>query len=75
MFTLVAVSWTMRAAFPSVWEWHGGFFLVVWYQYVGWAAVDNAVFAVVQAGLLWAATRKWLEEDGGSDETEPLLHT
>lgn len=50
--------------------------LIAWYQLVGWAAVDNVVYAFVQAVLLWIAMRQrgrvpGMETNG---ETSPLLH-
>lgn len=56
VFFLVALSWVPRVSFihmdlgkipPQAY--------VTWYQLVGWAAVDNAVFALVQFVLLCLA--------------------
>jgi hypothetical protein len=75
IFAVVALSWLFRLVFP--WNEHlinlGG--LLMWYQYVGWVAVDNAIFAVAQAVLYWLATRSRRGIAGiGGGETEPLLH-
>ena len=46
--------------------------LITWYQLVGWAAIDNLVFAFVQAVLFFIAWRR-RGPDGTVDETMPLL--
>ena len=77
MFALVAVSWVMRVKF--LWEKIGGHkigvgFLQTWFELVGWAVVDNVVFALGQAVLLGVVLRyagKGSEESEG--ETELLL--
>lgn len=48
------------------------YILKVWYEVVGWAAVDNAVFAIVQFVLLCLARR---QQRGGHarPDQEPLL--
>jgi hypothetical protein len=75
VFMLLAGSWIGRVEFP--YSKFGGFpwqSLSTWYQLVGWAAVDTAIFAIGQATLLWI-----LSHHTGSDsvafnsETEPLL--
>jgi hypothetical protein len=46
-----------------------------WYQAVGWAAVDNAIFAIGQAVIFWLAINR-LSQRGDiplGNETEPLL--
>ncbi|KAF2268064.1 hypothetical protein CC78DRAFT_530455 [Lojkania enalia] len=75
VFAVVAVSWIMRVEFP-----YGGLDRVsfgvfsTWYQLVGWAALDSAIFALVQAALLWIASRHLRRTNGTSDsETQPLL--
>ncbi|KAF2852201.1 hypothetical protein T440DRAFT_497770 [Plenodomus tracheiphilus IPT5] len=78
VFALVAVTWITRVAFPYdevEGKWGVGM-LLMWFEMVGWAAVDNGVFAVVQMVLLGIAMRS-LRGDGGveSGETEPLLRT
>lgn len=72
----LAVSWIMRARFPyekidritlNI--------LITWYQAVGWAAVDNAIFAIGQAVLLWLVIHHAGRhaDMAPSNETEPLL--
>lgn len=76
IFTIVAISWTMRVRFPwNVFEYFSLLYFTTWYQLVGWAAVDNAVFAIVQTVLLWLAIRHTYRHTDRtpSDETEPLL--
>lgn len=75
IFTLVAISWIFRVVFPPApigkWTWH---FLVSWYEIVGWAAVDNGVFAFVQFVLYCTARRAQGRAMGERDsEDEPLL--
>lgn len=80
VFAFVAFSWILRARFSlesgavprnlcDAW-----YFFVAWYQLVGWAAVDNAIFAIVQFVLLFLA--KYQGGGGAADrlaEEEPLL--
>lgn len=53
VFAIVALSWLFRINFPVVPQWSLSI-LITWYELVGWAAVDNAVFAAVQFILLLA---------------------
>ncbi|KAH7412440.1 hypothetical protein BKA64DRAFT_702564 [Cadophora sp. MPI-SDFR-AT-0126] len=65
VFAIVALSWTARLRFQlEGGEGHevgpppgSGLWVVMWlrawYEFVGWAAVDNGVFALVQAALLY----------------------
>jgi hypothetical protein len=71
IFAIVAISWMMRVKYP----WNVLDFLTAWYQLVGWAAVDNAVFAIVQAVLLLLALHHVGRHANKppSGETEPLL--
>ncbi|KAJ5752006.1 hypothetical protein N7520_008923 [Penicillium odoratum] len=78
IFGVVAVSWTMRVRSMDLSSRDVVAYrlltFVSWYQMVGWAAVNNAVFALVQILLLCLA-RNWRGEkmamaDG---EREPLL--
>ena len=47
---------------------------ITWYQLDDWATVDNAVFAFVQAVLLWIAVRrKSVAQAVTTDENTPLL--
>lgn len=82
VFAIVALSWTARVRFqPDGGEGHGGgppedrfsvtLWLKVWYQLVGWATVDNAVFALVQAALFCRRRHQTGVKSGG--EEEPLL--
>lgn len=76
VFILVAISWVLLAhSDPDAKTGNiGG--LIAWYLFVGFAAVDNAVFAAVQAILFY---KVWRRTGGGSSarslETEPLLGT
>ncbi|KAK8026493.1 ATP synthase F0 [Apiospora marii] len=76
-FAVVAVSWALRVVFP----WSdipadarlGLGFFGSWYQLVGWAAVDNGVFALVQ-GVVWCAAMRRIGGVGsGEGEREPLI--
>jgi hypothetical protein len=77
VFALVAVSWVMRVQFP--WELLDGHkitfgVLITWYEIVGWAAVDNAIFALVQIVLLWIVSHRSSQRiRAAGDESEPLL--
>ncbi|KAK0114832.1 hypothetical protein ONS96_013315 [Cadophora gregata f. sp. sojae] len=84
VFATVALSWTARVRFqPDGGDGHGGtspdgglpvklwLWLKVWYQLVGWAAVDNAVLALVQAALFFTRRRETSVKSDG--EEEPLL--
>lgn len=74
VFAVVAVSWVARVVFPAMPAITPGV-VVTWYQLIGWAAVDNGVFAIGQAVIWFIATRKagWRGENPSSGETEPLL--
>ncbi|KAJ5886117.1 uncharacterized protein N7473_008791 [Penicillium subrubescens] len=74
VFIVVAISWTMRVkfldfSFDDIIS-HGAFFS--WYQMVGWAAVDNAIFALMQI-LLFLLARNWEATKTADRESEPLL--
>lgn len=76
VFIVVAISWTMRVkfmeiSFGEVFS-HGAFWS--WYQMVGWAAVDNAIFALVQISLFLLA-RNWGVAKTAAGESEPLLRS
>jgi hypothetical protein len=77
VFALVAVSWAMRVRFP--WELLDGRqvtfgALVTWYELVGWATVDNVVFALGQGVLLCVVSRHKVKGGEASEgETQPLL--
>lgn len=81
VFAFVALSWIPRVRFrvdlgegpqniSDVWN-----LIVVWYQLVGWAAVDNAIFAIVQLILLCLANYQGggVRSCGRPTEEEPLL--
>lgn len=51
VFALVALYWPRRMRLPS------GVGFITWYQLVGWAVVDNFVFALVQA-VLWSISTR-----------------
>lgn len=79
VFSLVSASWTRRTQLPE--EYYDPrmsplHFWEVWYQLVGWATVDNAVFAAAQ-GLLFIIARGHghrSRDSGTGDEYAPLLY-
>lgn len=78
VFTVLALYWPFRLTLPP--EFRGMPILrslLAWYQLVGWAAVDSAVFAFVQAALLLMGAIARRNVPGGelaeNDETTPLL--
>ncbi|KAI1944369.1 hypothetical protein LOZ12_004242 [Ophidiomyces ophidiicola] len=77
VFAAVALYWPFRMTIPEeFWRMSPWNRLVAWYQLVGWATVDNTIFALVQAILFWIATRRTGDNLGlTSDETAPLLHS
>ncbi|KAH7124708.1 hypothetical protein EDB81DRAFT_811514 [Dactylonectria macrodidyma] len=70
VFAAVALSWIARVQFVEMKRWGPDFPLKAWYQLVGWAAVDNGIFAIVQAALLYLSRRHHRRK---SSEEEPLL--
>lgn len=78
VFVAVAVSWVFRVSFSNG-EWQLDprtlHFWNTWYQLVGWAAVDNVIFAIGQAVLLWLVTRHSGWKTGTYNETQLLLHS
>jgi hypothetical protein len=74
VFILLAFSWIGRVEFPYP---DGGFpwtYISTWYELVGWATVDNGIFAMGQAILLWIVSRQEAFNSGVvHGETEPLL--
>lgn len=72
VFALVAISWLFRLTIPASYWHHKPF---GWYQLVGWAPVDNIIFAIVQAIVLWIAIRRGRERNqlALSGESSPLL--
>lgn len=75
VFAFVAISWIGKVRF---WPDNTGeralrdFPFKTWYELVGWAAVDNAVFAMVQ-GVLYVLRRGQKGSGGLGGEAEPLL--
>jgi hypothetical protein len=51
---------------PSIWAFRE------WYGLVGWAIVDNVIFAIVQMILFFLAWRRMAPQDA-AQETRPLL--
>jgi hypothetical protein len=74
IFALVGLTWIFRLTASC--DFFRGLTplgaLIKWYRLVGWAAVDNLVFAFVQAVLFYIAWRRRGEE-GTVDETTRLL--
>lgn len=80
IFFVVALSWLVRVYFPVPIEFDriNLRFLLDWYRFMGWAAVDNVVFAFVQFVLLCLATKgsrraRRVDETLSPGEQEPLL--
>ncbi|KAF2844699.1 hypothetical protein T440DRAFT_473173 [Plenodomus tracheiphilus IPT5] len=74
VFTVLAFSWVGRIEFPYPYDGFQWTYLSAWYQLVGWATVDNGIFAMGQMTLLWIIAGHRSRIHGGvHDETEPLL--
>lgn len=75
VFAVVALAWVFRVPWesqePAMTE--GMYF--GWYRSVGWAAVDNGIFAVVQALLFLVASRHTAGFGAVGTETVPLLRS
>lgn len=70
VFGGLAISWIFRVEYTF----RQGFVQILdWYHNVGWAAVGNAVFAIVQLVLFILANRKLVKTPAHDGETEPLL--
>jgi hypothetical protein len=67
VFAIAALYWPRRMTLSE----DMGFF--GWYFLVGWAAVDNFVFAFVQAVLWWISTRPRLSGSVENGETTSLI--
>ncbi|KAI2469732.1 hypothetical protein F4781DRAFT_208163 [Annulohypoxylon bovei var. microspora] len=71
VFAAVACVWPVRYTVGSDVP------LIPWYQLVGWAAVDNLIFAIVQGVLFWTSWREQATTDTTKDinpeETTPLI--
>ncbi|KPM41720.1 hypothetical protein AK830_g4815 [Neonectria ditissima] len=69
VFLVVAIFWPLRMQVPR------NFSFSMWYQFGGWATLDNLVFAFVQA-VLWLMSRRL---DGAvsqsTSESTPLIVT
>lgn len=77
VFAVVALYWQLRMRIPEEgWDMSPQRSFITWYQLVGWAAIDNTVFAIVQAVLLWVARRQRGEVQGmiTNGENTHLLH-
>lgn len=74
IFAAVALSWVHRAAWPADRPGIGSGLWMGWYRLVGWAAVNNAIFAAGQA-YLWFLVRGRASAPivGSSGEAQPLL--
>lgn len=73
VFPVVTVTWIWRTPFPydeidrpTLSD------LSVWYEFIGWFVVNNALFAADQLAIVWIAIHRgnWQALPG---ETEPLL--
>ncbi|KAJ5657872.1 uncharacterized protein N7484_001521 [Penicillium longicatenatum] len=78
VFGVMAISWPLRVRFMDLSFReviaHGFLTFVSWYQTAGWAAVDNAVFALVQSSLFYLAKNRGTVKMAAVDrEREPLL--
>jgi hypothetical protein len=74
VFALVGVSFMFRLKLPAKkWKYYIWNVLREWYWLVGWATLNNCVFAVAQGVLGWIAVRqrRWKVVEGG--DVEPLL--
>lgn len=74
VFAAVALSWVHRAAWPADRPGIGAGLWMGWYRLVGWAAVNNAIFAAGQA-YLWFLVRGRASAlvVGSNGEAQPLL--
>jgi len=72
LFAFVAASWIGRVRFPYEGFERSWGFLSPWYELVGWATVDNFIFAMGQAIVLRTLLRQERRGAYGA-QTEPLL--
>ncbi|KAK5167516.1 uncharacterized protein LTR77_007215 [Saxophila tyrrhenica] len=70
VFAVVGVSWVFRMGAPSRPGFFSGF--MNWLSMVGWAALDNLVFAFVQ-GLLFFVAKGRIGSNSIAGEVAPLL--
>ncbi|PYH81468.1 hypothetical protein BO82DRAFT_283887, partial [Aspergillus uvarum CBS 121591] len=75
VFSVLAITWPLRVTYlGSSWDIYTSWFTIYnWYIFVGWPAVDNGVFALVQASLLWVAWKNQHCQLTPEDENELLL--
>jgi hypothetical protein len=75
VFALVALSWTARVRFYTLEQFPLSLhMLIAWYQMVGWVAVDNCIFAIVQCVLLCLARHQQRRFSSlTTSDQEPLL--
>jgi hydrogenase-4 membrane subunit HyfE len=75
VFALVALSWIFRVSFLAIPISKISLSILnTWYQLVGWAAVNNAIFAIVQFVLLCVVKHYRREGvDSTRPDEEPLL--
>jgi hypothetical protein len=71
LFALLALSWPWRLWVPTYLDRMNGTW--AWYEVIGFFPVDHAVFATVQAVLLWIAVRRSQHGETIGREGEPLL--
>lgn len=72
VFILLAISWNFRVYFSD--RFYGKpFDFERWYEIMGWAPIDNAIFAIVQFILFCLASRN-LKGGSSQREKEPLPH-
>ena len=69
LFALLALSWPWRLWVPPNLDSMNG----TWYELVGFVPVDHAVFATVQAVLLFIAVRRRQHGEAIGREGEPLI--
>lgn len=70
VFAAVAVSWVYRVRWL---ENPGDLYPWSWYKLVGWAVVNNGIFAAVQALLFLLAYTRTMTPLASTNETEALL--
>ncbi|KAF2825178.1 hypothetical protein CC86DRAFT_419012 [Ophiobolus disseminans] len=76
VFLALAVSWPFRFKVPQNLRSQGNFWLLKeWHPLVGWTCINNAVIAVGQGIVLYAATRRVDSGVASAGEREALLTT
>ena len=73
VFVVVALSWITRVRFLEYMDKFSDhpFRWTTWYELVGWAVVDNGVFALIQGVLLYLSWKR--RHNGIEADEEPLL--